>query len=102
MEKPMKVYEDKRTVSLQLIVKDEVKEITQLVREAKPYFDAIILTVSDKTAYNTIKNLTDSVVKVDYRPWNNKFDDARNHNWEKGAKYDASFWLDADDKFDFS
>lgn len=97
----MKVYEDKRTVSLQIIVKDEVKEITELIRDAKPYFEAIFLTVSDKTAYNKIKKLEDNIVHVDYRPWNNRFDDARNHNWEKGAAYNASFWLDADDKFPF-
>ena len=101
MEKKMKAYQDKRTVSLQMIVKDEVKEITELVRQAKPYFDAIYLTVSDEKAYKIIKNLADSIVKVDHRPWNNKFDDARNHNWDKGAKYDASFWLDADDRFPF-
>ena len=101
MEKTMKVYEDKRTVSLQMIVKDEVKEITELVRDAKPYFDAIFLTVSDKTAYNKIKKLEDNIVHVDYRPWNNRFDDARNHNWDKGANYDASMWVDADDKFPF-
>ena len=101
MEKPMKVYEDKRTVTLQMIIKDEVKEITELVRDAKPYFDAIFLTVSDKSAYNKLKKLEDNIVHVDYRPWNNKFDDARNHNWDKGANYDVSFWLDADDKFPF-
>ena len=57
MEKKMKAYQDKRTVSLQMIVKDEVKEITELVRQAKPYFDAIYLTVSDEKAYKIIKNL---------------------------------------------
>lgn len=97
----MKVYDDKRTVSLQMIVKDEVKEITDIIRNAKPYFDAIYLTVSDKKAYEKIKKLEDNIVHVDYRAWNNRFDDARNHNWEKGKNYDVSFWIDADDKFAF-
>lgn len=90
-----------KTISLHMIVKDEVNEITALTKKAEPYLDAIFLTVSDKTAYNKIKKLENDVIKVDYRQWNDRFDEARNHNWGKGVDYDVSMWLDADDSFNF-
>jgi len=88
-----------KTISLHLIVKDEVEPVKKLVKNAQPYFDGIFLTVSDKKAYEQLK---DTGVSVDYRAWNDRFDDARNHNWDLGKDYDASMWLDADDAFDFS
>lgn len=88
-----------------MIVKDEVDAINELVGEdsnAPLVFEKIFLTISDKNAYNKLsKLLTDKVYELDYRPWNDRFDEARQHNWEKGKDMDASFWLDADDKFDF-
>ena len=92
----------KNSTSLHMIVKDEVEAVTGLVADALPYFDAIYLTVSDKEAYKAIKSFSGTVVKVDYRKWNDRFDDARNHNWDLGKKHDYSMWIDADDEFDFS
>jgi tetratricopeptide (TPR) repeat protein len=89
-------------ISLHMIVKDEVDNITGLVDQAEDYFDGIFITVSDKKAYQKIKKLQNDVTRVDYRPWNDRFDEARQHNWEKGKDFDASMWLDADDSFDFS
>lgn len=89
------------TVGLHMIVKDEVEAVTQLVKDASIYVDAIYLTVSDKDAYTSLQSLENNEVHVDYRPWNNRFDEARQHNWDLG-KEDASFWIDADDWFDFS
>lgn len=88
----------KSTVSLQLIIKDEVEKVTNLVREARPYFDTINITVSDKKAYEKIKKLDANVV---YRKWNDNFADARNDNF-KLCDTTFAFWLDADDSFDFS
>jgi hypothetical protein len=85
-----------------MIVKDEVKEITALLNKAYGYFDGIFITVSDKKAYNDLKEQQNDTIKFDYRPWNNRFDDARNHNWELGKDYELSMWLDADDLFKFS
>lgn len=97
-----------RSVSLHMIVKDEVKPVWNLVTEAAHNFDDIYLTVSDKTAANKLKKLVKTdfdnpeMIHVDYREWTDNFSEARNHNWEKGKYHDYSFWLDADDEFDFS
>ena len=93
---------NKSTVSLHLIVKDEVEAVAQLAGAASRVFDAIYLTVSDQKAYKELKKLPDDIVHVDYRQWNDRFDDARNHNWGLGKHHDYSMWLDADDSFDFS
>ncbi len=94
------------TVSLHMIVKNETSRVTRIIHEAQPFFDAIFLTVSDEA---TADALTDYAlykkydnVHVDHRVWTDHFGDARNHNWIKGKNYDYSFWLDADDRFDFS
>jgi len=93
----------KPTVSLHMIVKDEVLAVVDLIGQAEWCFDAVYLTVSDKKAYSKLKSTLDNaVVHVDYRHWNDRFDDARNHNWDLGKKHDYSMWLDADDSFDFS
>lgn len=90
------------TVSLHLIVKNEVENVIELVQGALPYIDDVYLTISTKTAYNDLKmRLKSNQVHIDYRPWNDRFDDARNHNWNL-SNADASMWIDADDSFDFS
>ena len=90
-------------ISLHLIVKNEVANVIELAEGALPYVADIYLTVSDKTAYNELtERLKDKNIYIDYRKWNNRFDDARNHNWELGKDADASMWIDADDSFDFS
>ena len=90
------------TISLHLIVKDEVAEITDLLTRAYNWFDGIFVTVSDKKAYDELKEQENDTIKIDYRKWNNRFDDARNHNWDLGKDFELSMWLDADDKFKFS
>jgi tetratricopeptide (TPR) repeat protein len=94
--------ETKMKASLNIIVKDEVDQIVQLHKQAKGYFHGIFITVSDLKAYNEIKMLENDYTFVDYRKWNDRFDDARNHNWDLAKDYDASMWIDADDEFDFS
>lgn len=93
------------TIGLYMIVKDEVTEVTKLLKEAEPYFDGLYLTISDKKAYTKLKNIAKGYesgkIHLDYRPWNNRFDDARNHNFSKGET-DYGFWLDADDEFEFA
>lgn len=90
------------TISLHMIVKDEVQEVESLLNQAYNWFDGIFITVSDKKAYKVLKAQENDTIKIDYREWNQKFDDARNHNWAFGEDFDASMWLDADDKFKFS
>jgi glycosyltransferase involved in cell wall biosynthesis len=93
--------ENMMTVSLNMIVKDEVDEVTALVNKAEGYFDGIFITVSDQQAHQKLKKIQNDKIKVDFRVWNNRFDDARNHNWDLAKDFDASFWIDADDKFEF-
>lgn len=91
------------TTSLHLIVKDEVEAVAELVKQAHWYFDAIYITISGKKAYDAFKKLDlDEAPQIDYRPWNNRFDDARNHNWKLGEGHDFSMWIDSDDEFNFS
>lgn len=96
----------KKTIGLYMIVKDEFSEVCTLLNNSmvEQAFDQYIITVSDKKTYDKfIKNQwNDSeIVRFDYRPWNNRFDEARNHNFAQGDT-DFKFWLDADDEFDFS
>lgn len=93
----------KNSTSLHMLVKNEVEAVAELVKQAHWYFDAIYITISDKKAYEAFKKLDlDEAPTIDYRPWNDRFDDARNHNWDLGKKHDYSMWIDADDSFDFS
>lgn len=89
-------------VSLQIIMKDETEKVIQLIRNAKDYFDEINIIVSDKTAFNKIKtNNFAKYANFEQRDWTDDFAEARNANWAM-CKTKYGFWLDADDKFDFS
>jgi tetratricopeptide (TPR) repeat protein len=89
-------------VSLQIILKDEVDKVVELIQEANSCFDAINITVSDKKAYNTLKaNNYAKYANIEYREWTDDFSEARNANMAM-CKTRYLFWCDADDKFDFS
>ena len=89
--------------SLHLIVKDEVEQVHSLIKQAEPYFTSIFITISDSKAYHALeRERIHTNVQLDFREWTGKFDEARQYNWDKGANYDYSFWLDADDSFDFT
>lgn len=94
--------EKKSTVALQMIVKDEVKEVTEILYKAIPYFDQIILTVSDKKAAKALQDQfgKQPEVTIVQRDWNNRFDEARNENLALGTT-DYWFWIDCDDIFTF-
>lgn len=94
------------TVSLQMIVKDEVDPLSILIiGNAVDYFDKINITVSDKKAYKELckPELLGAYphVKLEFRKWTDDFAAARNANL-KLCDTDYFFWLDADDEFDFS
>lgn len=90
------------TVSLNMIVKDEVEQVLTIVEHAFPHVDEINLTVSDKSAANKLRKHTIiEGANVKWREWNDRFDDARNANFAM-ATTDYCFWIDADDFFDFS
>jgi tetratricopeptide (TPR) repeat protein len=91
------------TVSLQMIVKDELENVQTIIANAYKFFDQINLTVSDKaTAAELTQYVKDhSNINVFYRKWTDRFDEARNANFSKSTT-DYCFWIDADDFFDFS
>lgn len=93
---------DQPTVSLQMIVKDEVEAVNDIVFNAVQYFDEINLTVSDKKAATALQTQwgKQPEVHIVHRPWNNRFDEARNENIAM-SHCDYYFWLDCDDEFDF-
>jgi hypothetical protein len=93
---------EKPTVSLQMIIKDEFDAVLKICTEAYKYFDELNFTVSDKKTADKLINLMakQDKVHVVHRPWNNRFDEARNDNLEMcHTKY--WFWIDADDEFPF-
>lgn len=95
------------TVSLQLIVKDEAADIQRIVSQAIDYVDQINITISDKPTFNKVSKIIKGVpaleekLNVKYREWNDNFADARNANYAL-ATTDWTFWIDADDEFDFT
>jgi tetratricopeptide (TPR) repeat protein len=96
--------EKKSTVALTMIVKDELEAISKMIDLAYPFFDQLVFAVSDETTSRDleyfVKEKMYKNVEVYYRPWNNRFDEARNYVLDK-VKTDYWFWLDADDEFDF-
>lgn len=94
----------KSTVALTMIVKDELEAISKLIDSAYLFFDQLIFAVSDELTSKDleyfVKEKMYKNVEVYYRPWNNRFDEARNYVLDK-VKTDYWFWLDADDQFDF-
>jgi tetratricopeptide (TPR) repeat protein len=94
---------EQSTIALNMIVKDEYDRIMNIILLAGGYFDEINLTVSDKLTADKLSIETQKYpkVKVVHRPWNNRFDEARNENFAMST-CDYNFWLDSDDTFDFS
>lgn len=95
------------TVSLQIIVKDEVEDVRQLIDAAHDYFDVINVTQTNPGTYKKWVAMRSELRKegidfnLDQFKWVDDFAAARNHNL-KSATCDYFFWLDADDSFDFS
>lgn len=92
--------DEKSTVALQMIVKDE--DIREIITSAYGYFDELNFTVSDKKTAEKMKKAFAKweKVKVVHRPWNNRFDEARNENVAL-CNSTYYFWIDCDDQFDF-
>lgn len=90
------------TVSLSMIVKDEQENVLNIITRAYEFFDQLIFVVSDATVAKNLKELTVKYPKVEvvHRPWNNRFDEARNVA-QSLVISDYWFWIDCDDVFDF-
>lgn len=88
-------------ISLGLIVKNEVKQVKRIVKEAEPYFDGIYITCTHRPSLEKFKKLQSKKVHVDYFKWVEDFSAARNHNYTQIPE-GWFFWVDADDIVDFS
>ena len=95
--------ENTPTVALQMIVKDEFDAVLNIVAKAYSYFDELNFTVSDKAVADKLKKqlAKQDKVTVVHRPWNNRFDEARNDNL-KLCHSTYYFWIDCDDMFNFA
>lgn len=90
------------TVALTMIVKDEYEQLFAILQKASPFFNQINLVVSDEATAEKLKKCDWACddFNVVHRPWNNKFDDARNAA-QAMVTTDYWFWIDSDDTFDF-
>lgn len=93
----------KPTVSLQMIIKDEVEAVGALVMGAAAFMDKANITATTPKAYKRLADIFKDTpdVKISYFEWVDDFAAARNFNLQQ-CETDYFFWLDADDEFDFS
>lgn len=92
----------KPSISLQMIVKDEVDQVAGIIVQAAAYLDRANITATTKPAYERLKKLFADTpdVQISYFEWIDDFAAARNYNLEL-CDTDYFFWIDADDSFDF-
>lgn len=88
-------------MNLGMIVKDEVMQVKQIIKDAEPYVDGIYITCTHKPSLQKFKKLEKGKVHVDYFKWVEDFAAARNHNLQQIPK-GWFFWVDSDDYTDFS
>ena len=88
----------KPTLGLGMIVRDEVKEFTSIMKSVYDYVDVIYLTVTAEERLEEFEELIDTYpkLKVSYFHWVADFAKARNYNL-KQITTDYWFWLDSDD-----
>lgn len=88
------------TVALTMIIKDEFAKVESIIHsdDAK-VFDQMVFVISDKPTYDRLMQHPDAA-EFYYRPWNDRFDEARNFALSK-VRTNYWFWIDADDSFDF-
>lgn len=90
--------DNKSTLGLGMIVKDEVEEIITILKSVYDYVDVIFLTVTSEDRQNEFEDLIEKYpkLKVSYFHWVADFAKARNYNL-KQITTDYWFWLDSDD-----
>ncbi len=88
------------TVSLCMIVKNEYKNLNELLPKIKDIFDEIVIvdTGSDDGTYEYLQS--QNYIKCFQIEWENDFSKARNFSISK-ATQDFIFWMDADDRITF-
>ena len=89
------------SLTLCMIVKDEVEAVEQLLTEYHSFFEQIIIAVSDKEVCKQLrKRVSAKNCDIFYRKWTGDFSEAREAVRAK-VKTDYWFWIDADDTFTY-
>jgi len=88
------------SLSLHIIAKDEVLQVTGLIRELNKHVDEIVVAVDDKTARKELKKITAGCpIKILPYKWINDFSDKRNFV-DKNCTSDYIMRLDCDDRLE--
>lgn len=83
-------------LGLSMIVKDEVEQVAQILRDIDPYIDKAYITVTSKEREKDFHAIDNDKVDWSYFSWKDDFAAARNYNL-KQVQTDFYIWLDSDD-----
>lgn len=84
------------TLGLSMIVKDEVEQVAQILKELDPYIDNAYITITSKEREKDFRAIDNDKVDWSYFSWKDDFALARNYNL-KQIRTDYYIWLDSDD-----
>lgn len=91
------------TVSLCMIVKNEISNIENLMQDVCPVLEQVVIVDTGSTdgTYEKLKDLEKvyNSLEVHTYKWHDHFSDARNYSFSL-AKENWVFWLDGDDRID--
>lgn len=100
-----KTQQTRHTLSLAMIMKDEIEDLNRIVKDYGRYFDKIYVTVTDKRTHTTLKKhfsvepIVNSHVELSYFKWIDHFGKARIYNQQQ-IKTDYWMWIDTDDEIE--
>lgn len=83
-------------IGLSMIVKDEVEQVAQILKDLDPYIDKAYITITSKEREKDFHSIDNDKVDWSYFSWKDDFALARNYNL-KQIQTDFYIWLDSDD-----
>ena len=99
--------ENHPTLSLAMIMKDEIDDLERIIKSYGACFDKIYVTVTDKKVYSSLlKKYADGIttvgqIELSYFKWIDHFGKARRYN-QRHIKTDYWMWIDTDDEIEGS
>jgi tetratricopeptide (TPR) repeat protein len=88
------------TLSLAMIMKDEIEDLDRIVKDYGQYFDKIYVTVTHQKTYDALQKSTLATqVELSYFKWIDHFGKARLYNQQQ-VKTDYWMWIDLDDEIE--